>query len=119
MREEYREFYCKYSKNAKIHMDTTISGDYKTCNKAAKILNRMNIEMQENRELSLAIIDAILAKKPYAPGEVLWGLEVALPMQYRANEMIALTKDIAQRNELEFFRLSAEMSLKYKHIETH
>ncbi len=109
-----RNLVDQYVHYAEMQMECTFSGNYKKGNRASEKLFDMNTFLKENFEENREIIDLLIESSN--PNVCIWISDVSLDLQYRADKVISILKNISKREDLGLIGLNAEMQLKTRNL---
>lgn len=97
------------------HGDATLTGDYKTANKAARKVINVSKIMKDDSELAKELLHSLLWHQNVNVRT--WAAADALKLKILRTEAIAVLRQIASRNDIGILRFNAEMALKVNGVE--
>lgn len=101
----------KYLKNATVHQNCTMTGDYKKGNMAARFLGSINNELlKEEADQTQAFIDEILSSD--MPNAIMWIVPVCVSLNYRIDFVKMLLQTYAADKNIGLLSFDASMLLR-------
>ena len=110
MRIDQGKLIAEYINNAVIQGEATLSGDYKTGNKASKKMLKTYKIFEQHGDVALEILVQLL--EDHRINVKIWAASHALGLGKLVKQALAVLDEISKRPDIGILRLNAEMTLK-------
>ena len=100
----------QYEESGKIMYETTLSGDYKTCNKEAKKLITLFKYFEQNKEFGMDCINTLLKSKNIVIKSK--AAAYCLALNENIDQAVMILEELSKDDSIGIYRLNAEMTLK-------